>query len=839
MAVPEQIPVVNYVADGIVKKFDVPFEYDQQSDLHVYVDGVEPTIDKYFFADNAFNFYITPTIGQNVKIKRITPKERDTDYNLHTNTARPKALNTDFDRLWYVLQEVFSDVGGLSQTVQDEIIARIQGDEDLLNQLTAEISARMLGDEAVTEDLKNYIDNMIALIIGDPSFNGIDADKVNDASGETQQQVNYSGGSKWHSRVGGYKLNERVVLTNGEIVKSTIDVNTNDPNVDMTGWVLSGNSITVESISDLPSTSNDGDICIVSDLLRGGLFVYDSAKSSINNDVTVYNGWERQYSGGVYAEWAGADNTGQIDIGQSLQKCYDISRAVSLGDGDFLLTSIVGLPYVSNYGDNDIRLIGTGQTKIIVNSTVPVFTSKASLSNPNSTENLFCGKVYTNGINFSSTIADSKIFNLDRIYNFTSGDNTYYKIGSVGYSSILKSGENIPYIQSVQFLGGKMSECDHAIDGFAAFNVEWENVQCEGCGDLLNFKDYVNAGGQTIKSRIQALRINGGMHEGGGLFLRASNVYSLTIDGPYLESNLTGGAATNKCNILLTPDYTYNLVGSITNLTCGNQFTDNKDWQDIKIIYDNTPYHSITPHTGVLSVSDCWTTAYYLFNKDSYVSHNNNQTGYGQALSDTGFAPQPFSHMKSKVSYWFRDWVDLPTAKMSAGNLQLPILKTNLIKQYTKQTSGCTFDLDVKIEIMSNTVSLGYIALKIHGTLMNALTKTQQPVSNTDIPDRLYCFANLVSIVQADNSVINGSGSNMNTFFNLTNAASSPKLSVDNNTNGQFGYHTLSLNNFNFNGVDGLSTPTGYNMSATLTTYSSGRAFSDVCSGALVRLEVD
>ena len=34
-----------------------------------------------------------------------------------------------------------------------------------------------------------------------------------------------------------YKLNKRVVLTNGDIVKSTIDGNSNDPNVGMTGWV--------------------------------------------------------------------------------------------------------------------------------------------------------------------------------------------------------------------------------------------------------------------------------------------------------------------------------------------------------------------------------------------------------------------------------------------------------------------------------------------------------------------------------------------------------------------------------------------------------------------------
>ena len=33
-----------------------------------------------------------------------------------------------------------------------------------------------------------------------------------------------------------YNLGERVVLTNGDIVKSTIDGNTNNPSVDMTGW---------------------------------------------------------------------------------------------------------------------------------------------------------------------------------------------------------------------------------------------------------------------------------------------------------------------------------------------------------------------------------------------------------------------------------------------------------------------------------------------------------------------------------------------------------------------------------------------------------------------------
>ena len=66
---------------------------------------------------------------------------------------------------------------------------------------------------------------------------------VADASGETQQQVNYNGGAKWHSRAGGYLENERVVLANGDIVKSTIGGNENDPNVNMTGWVNESNAV--------------------------------------------------------------------------------------------------------------------------------------------------------------------------------------------------------------------------------------------------------------------------------------------------------------------------------------------------------------------------------------------------------------------------------------------------------------------------------------------------------------------------------------------------------------------------------------------------------------------
>jgi hypothetical protein len=47
----------------------------------------------------------------------------------------------------------------------------------------------------------------------------------------------YGFDSAYATSIGGYPLNARLRLTNGDIVKSTIDGNTNDPNVNMTGWV--------------------------------------------------------------------------------------------------------------------------------------------------------------------------------------------------------------------------------------------------------------------------------------------------------------------------------------------------------------------------------------------------------------------------------------------------------------------------------------------------------------------------------------------------------------------------------------------------------------------------
>ena len=47
----------------------------------------------------------------------------------------------------------------------------------------------------------------------------------------------FGGVDYWEALQGGYLLNARVMLANGDIVKSTVPNNTVNPNVDMTDWV--------------------------------------------------------------------------------------------------------------------------------------------------------------------------------------------------------------------------------------------------------------------------------------------------------------------------------------------------------------------------------------------------------------------------------------------------------------------------------------------------------------------------------------------------------------------------------------------------------------------------
>lgn len=149
-----------------------------------------------------------------------------------------------------------------------------EGSNLLLNDNVTEVVSTVAGNQ------NNPNTDMTGWIL---KPNKTTAVNVTDASGETQQQVNYNGGPKWHSRVGGYRENERVVLTNGDIVKSTIDVNANDPNVDMTGWVKTNAASQIfDESGEAQQTINDFNSGRITELL-------EKAKNTNKQRINISN----------------------------------------------------------------------------------------------------------------------------------------------------------------------------------------------------------------------------------------------------------------------------------------------------------------------------------------------------------------------------------------------------------------------------------------------------------------------------------------------------------------------------------------------------------------------
>lgn len=173
-------------------------------------------------------------------------RETDIDQTDHAYRAGAKfiaqTMDENFEQLRYSQQEVrdgFVKLADDTYEIIDTLNEVGQSAQDAAD--AAEVAATLANNAAAqVNDKVSYADFNTkphnAMLARDAAA-AHPTSSILDTSGETQQQVNYNGGSKWHSRVGGYLENERAVLTNGDIVKSTIDSNTNDPNSDMTGWV--------------------------------------------------------------------------------------------------------------------------------------------------------------------------------------------------------------------------------------------------------------------------------------------------------------------------------------------------------------------------------------------------------------------------------------------------------------------------------------------------------------------------------------------------------------------------------------------------------------------------
>jgi hypothetical protein len=134
-------------------------------------------------------------------------------------------------------------------------------------------------------------------------------------------------------------------LKNNQATTLTIS-NSDSASVDKVVIYLS----TVEELAT--ATGSNGDVAHVSDVDRGGIFIYDS--TATENSGTVFGNWVRQYEGAVNVKWFGATGDGITDDTEAIQGAINSSDTVYIPSGTYYITSSLNVSSLVDkkiYGD--------------------------------------------------------------------------------------------------------------------------------------------------------------------------------------------------------------------------------------------------------------------------------------------------------------------------------------------------------------------------------------------------------------------------------------------------------------------------------------------------------
>lgn len=277
----------------------------------------------------------------------------------------------------------------------------------------------------------------------------------------------------------------------------------------------------------------------------GGVFIYDSSKAALNNGGTIFNGWVRQYSGDVDISWFGAVQG--ADASPFIESALKISKSVVIR-GNYTLETICGIPNQDNYSDTVIRIRGENQATLTVNCpTGAVFTSAAAKADPSNLADLYTGKINVSGINFiGTTIANSVIFNGDRLYNMYIHHNNFKGPVTI-IKAYLKRLASIQYTQSTDISYNHMANVYRVIEADRAYNFSFEFNACENCtgGMYIGVDDPYDPSGMSIS-------IFRNLWEASGLILKSNGgIVAGSVSKNYFESNNIADAATDKCQIYI------------------------------------------------------------------------------------------------------------------------------------------------------------------------------------------------------------------------------------------------------------------------------------------------
>lgn len=324
-----------------------------------------------------------------------------------------------------------------------------------------------------------------------------------------------------------YALNRRVVLTNGDIVKSTIDENENDPNEDMTGWVKDNSASQIFDESGLSQQDVNDSALIKSPQLFG-------AKGSANNDQVAFTNLSADYA---YA--LGAEYTVPVWRTQAT-KFIGNGTKVNLDSVNGDTTVCLQIKPNSNYSDIDF-VNNPAQKKpwsysTIGNNSVLTNVGFYNFDDPNEVKNswgiylenkenitLINPKFGGNGVSDIAIVDNVKNINIFNAVNTVDPDGVHLDIEP----------NDLGNIENINIIGGKYSTINVLENNFLSIGIKSLNIIGA------NVKLLELRGGQTkiIGGKVEKIKGNWANaldYEG----MQNEYFCSLEVDGFNLSENL-------------------------------------------------------------------------------------------------------------------------------------------------------------------------------------------------------------------------------------------------------------------------------------------------------------
>lgn len=252
MAVSEQTPYVEHMANGVTTIFPLGFDCKKQDHLIINLDEKEATVGSWSLdIDNdTVTFNKAPSLGVLITIRRDMPLARSTDYKSYNNSFRPDPVNEDMDNIWLKMQEL-----GVLNWLSNNNIKDLNEYVDSLNGETKEQFLAMIKNQGVSlnqlDDYYNYILGKLATISSDKDW---DASFIAYNEKFTQQKINN----------GFESVAEMLAIINPK----------------------NGTRVYLKSYYKATNFA-------LSTPYKGGNrhFTFDSTKALINNRGTIINGW--------------------------------------------------------------------------------------------------------------------------------------------------------------------------------------------------------------------------------------------------------------------------------------------------------------------------------------------------------------------------------------------------------------------------------------------------------------------------------------------------------------------------------------------------------------------